>query len=105
LIEVPAFWDTSALVPLCVRQQASEVAKVWAGQFAMVAWWATRVEVHSAIARLNRSGDLNGVARQIALDRIRVLAAGWREIPPSDAIREQAATVLDTYPLRAADGL
>jgi hypothetical protein len=105
LIEVPAFWDTSALVPLCVEQRASGWAKVWAQQFAMVAWWATRVEMYSAVMRLSRSGDLQRPARQIALDRVQVLAAGWREIPPSDAIRVQAAMVLDAYPLRAADGL
>jgi len=105
LIQTLAFWDASALVPLCVEQDASEKVNVWAEQFAIVAWWATSVEVYSAIARLHRLGQLQIAARDIALDRARVLAAGWREIPPSDAVRDQAAVLLDAYALSAADGL
>jgi predicted nucleic acid-binding protein len=81
LIQTLAFWDASALVPLCVEQDASEKVNVWAEQFAIVAWWGARVEVHSAIARLHRLGQLQSAAKDIALDCALVLAAGWREIP------------------------
>ncbi len=68
-------------------------------------WWATTVEIHSAIARLHRSGKLGDNARQAALNRLSVLSRGWREVLPSDKLRSQAEVLLDMYSLRAADSL
>ena len=100
-----AFWDSSALIPLCVQEQTSNHAKSLAKQFAPVVWWATAVEIHSAVARLHRAGELNNAAKQAALNRLLVISQGWREILPSDKLRDQAETLLDTYPMRAADSL
>ena len=36
---------------------------------------------------------------------LRALMAGWTEVEPSEAVREQAARVLRLHPLRAADSL
>jgi predicted nucleic acid-binding protein len=100
-----AFWDSSALIPLCVQERTSNKAKTLAKQFAPVVWWATTVEIHSAIARLHRCGDLDDAGRQAALNRLSVLSRGWREVLPSDKLRAQAQVFLDTYSLRAADSL
>jgi uncharacterized protein len=100
-----AFWDSSSLIPLCVQERASAKIKMLAKQFAPVVWWATTVEMHSAIARLHRSGELDDAAHHAALNRLAVLSRGWREILPSDKLRDQAAALLDTYLLRAADSL
>jgi uncharacterized protein len=100
-----AFWDSSALIPLCVQERTSNKVKALARQFVPVVWWATTVEIHSAIARLHRSGELDDAARQAALNRLSVLSRGWREILPSDKLRAQAGVLLDTYSLRAADSL
>ena len=100
-----AFWDSSALIPLCVHERTSNKVKALAKQFLPVVWWATTVEIHSAIARLHRSGELDDAARQAALNRLSVLSRGWREILPSDKLRAQAGVLLDTYSLRAADSL
>jgi predicted nucleic acid-binding protein len=40
-----------------------------------------------------------------ALQRLRQLSAGWREVDPSDEIRETAARFLRVHPLHAADAL
>jgi len=98
-----AFWDSSSLIPLCVHERASAKIKTLAKQFAPVVWWATTVEIHSAIARLRRSGELDDAARHAALNRLAVLSRGWREVLPSDKLRDQAANLLDTYFLRTAD--
>jgi predicted nucleic acid-binding protein len=58
-----AFWDSSALIPLCVHEQTSNKVKRLAKQLAPVVWWATTVEIHSAIARLHRSGALDDGGR------------------------------------------
>jgi predicted nucleic acid-binding protein len=100
-----AFWDSSALIPLCVQERTSNKVRTLAKQFAPVVWWATTVEIHSAIARLHRSGKLHDDARQAALNRLSVLGRGWREVLPTDTLRAQAGGLLDMYSLCAADSL
>jgi predicted nucleic acid-binding protein len=100
-----AFWDSSALIPLCVQERTSNKVKTLAKQLAPVVWWATAVEIHSAIARLHRSGEFGDAGWQAALDRLAVVSRGWREVLPSDKLRDQAGALLDTYSLRAADSL
>jgi len=101
----PAFWDASALVPLCVHEITSRQAQSRLRQFLPVVWWASKVEVHSAVARLSRLGKLKDPAKKGALLRLDSLSRGWREILPSDSLRDLATRLLDTYELRAADSL
>jgi predicted nucleic acid-binding protein len=101
----PAFWDASALVPLCIHEITSRHAQSQLRRFMPVVWWASTVEVHSAIARLHRLGKLKDVEKKGALSRLDVLSRAWREILPSDTLRDLATLLLDTYELRAADSL
>ncbi len=100
-----AFWDSSALVPLCVRQGITTRAIALYRSYEAVVWWVTPVEIASALARLFRmkqldSGDWNK-ARQLA----KSLADSWFVVQPSDALRARAAQLVDRYDLRAADSL
>ena len=55
-----AFWDTSALVPLCCRQPANGNVRRLARRYGrMVVWWGSRVEALGALARLQREGALS----------------------------------------------
>ena len=45
----PAFWDASALVPLCVRQRMTPQAIALYKTHEAVVWWATPVEIASAL--------------------------------------------------------
>jgi predicted nucleic acid-binding protein len=56
----PAFWDTSALVPLCVQQQPSAAVRQMLQRYQIAVWWATPVEMRSAFERLLRMGQLTG---------------------------------------------
>jgi predicted nucleic acid-binding protein len=100
-----AFWDSSALLPLCVRQAASLQAQLYLRKFDPVVWWGTYVEVHSAICRLHREHLINDANKQGAVARLRLLSRGWREIFPDDQVRDLAVASLDNYVLRAADAL
>jgi predicted nucleic acid-binding protein len=100
-----AFWDASALVPLCVHEASSRQAQSQLRKFMPVVWWGSLVEVHSAIARLHRHGTLKDVEKQGALSRLDLLSRGWREILPGDHVRDLATRLLDTHELRAADSL
>ena len=46
-----AFWDASALVPLCVHEAASRHAQSYLRRFAPVVWWESPVEVHSGLRK------------------------------------------------------
>ena len=100
-----AFWDSSALVPLCVEQDATPQAESLAERYRMMVWWAAPVEMRSAFARLLRMGQITSKGRveaQIALEGLRAV---WREVEPGPALREQAERLIERFPLRAADAL
>jgi predicted nucleic acid-binding protein len=100
-----AFWDSSALVPLCIHEITSRQAQYHLHRLLPVVWWASLVEVHSAISRLRRGGKLSEVEKRGDLSRLDTLSRGWREILPGDQLRSLAARLLDAYELRAADSL
>jgi uncharacterized protein len=100
-----AFWDASALVPLCVNEASSRQAQSFLRRFAPVVWWGSPVEVASAIFRLHRGGDLTDAGMQGALARLLLLSRSWREILPTIQIRDSAIRCLEVHPLRAANSL
>ncbi len=104
-MKTTAFWDASALAPLCVHEAASRHAEMYLRKFAPVVWWGSLVEVHSAICRLHREKAISDSSRQGAFSRLRLLSRSWREVLPDDELREIATLALDKYALRAADGL
>ena len=100
-----AFWDASALVPLCIHEAASRQAQIYLRKFAPVVWWGSPVEVHSAICRLHRDKAITDLEKQGAVARLRLLTGGWREVVPDDQLRQLATELLDKHSLRAADSL
>jgi predicted nucleic acid-binding protein len=100
-----AFWDSSALVPLCVHESTSREAHSQLRKFLPVVWWGSLVEVHSAVARLHRLGQMSDAEKRSALSHLDLLNRGWREILPGDHVRELALQLLDAHELRAVDGL
>lgn len=100
------FWDSSALVPLCVQEASTAALSALAKEDPQVAvWWTTPVECASALARLEREGSLGAGATRQAFERLDRLAASWFQVEPLDEIREVARRLLRVHPLRAADAL
>jgi len=98
------FWDTSALVPLCVSEPASrEVRRLATADPSLVVWWGTRTECLSALARGRRDGKLAAAVEQRARRLLASLAAEWSEILPADAVRDRAERLLGVHSLGAAD--
>lgn len=100
-----AFWDSSALVSLCVHQPITPHAIAFYRIYDVVVWWSTPVEVSSALSRLARmkqitAGEL-AKARRLARD----LADSWSVIQPTDDLRTKAALLVERCDLRAADSL
>jgi uncharacterized protein len=103
--QATAFWDASALVPLCIREAASRQAQSYLSKFAPVVWWGSLVEVYSAICRLHRELEISDADKQGAGARLRLLSRSWREVLPDDQLGELATESLDKYSLRSADSL
>lgn len=100
------FWDSSAIVPLCVEETATDRALALVHEDPEVAiWWATPVECASALARLEREAALTPADAADAFRRLDLLARSWFEIEPHDELREVARRLLRVHPLRAADAL
>jgi predicted nucleic acid-binding protein len=100
-----AFWDASALVPVCIQEAASRQARSYLRRFEPVVWWGSLVEVHNAICRLHRGQEISNKDKQGAVARLRLLSRSWREVLPNDQVRDLATQTLDKYSLRAADSL
>ena len=100
------FWDTSAIVPLCVAEPSSAAVKsILSKDSSIVVWWATRTECVSAFMRQRREGGLNMQSERQARQLLGLLAATWSEVQPSDMLRATAERLLAAHPLRAADAL
>ena len=98
------FWDSSAVVPLCLDQPATaRVRALVDADPSVVVWWGTRTECLSALQRGQREQRIAGerVARaRLILGR---LASEWSEVQPSEPVRSRAERLLAVHPLRAAD--
>lgn len=101
-----AFWDTSALVPLCCYQpqsaQARQAARTYSRQ---VVWWGTVIDAVSSLNRLTREGTLNAKESGQAFARLDYLRGRWNEVQPTEEVRDRAERLLRIHKLRAADAL
>lgn len=101
-----AFWDSSSLLPLCVRQDETLLSVKHARRYPhMVVSWSTAVECHSGLARIVRMGELDQAERLAAVQRLVMLQTSWYEILPSESIRSTAIELLGSFSLGAADSL
>ncbi|MEQ9399099.1 MAG: type II toxin-antitoxin system VapC family toxin [Longimicrobiales bacterium] len=100
------FWDSSAVVPLLLRQPETPRSRwLFDEDPDMVVWWGTAVECASAVARLAREGVLDAAAEAQAFQRLDALRRRWHEMLPGDGLRAQALRAVRVHPLRAADAL
>jgi len=100
------FWDTSALAPLLWEEEDSPArSKELDGDPLLVVWWATAVEIESALFRRLSDGEIDAVNDTHARTRLARLAESWVEIQPTEAVREMAKRLIRVHGLRTADSL
>lgn len=100
------YWDSSALVPLCVDETSSaRVREIYRTDPAVVTWWGSGIECVSALARLEREGAMTADMVSAAIERLSGLGSAWHEVLPSPALRDTAMRLLRVHPLRAADAV
>jgi uncharacterized protein len=100
------FWDSSALVPLLVREASSW--KLWElirQDAEMVLWWATPVECAAALTRIDAEDYVGKPALEMAWTILHSFLAGATEVHPVNDVRLSAEHLISRHPLRAADAL
>lgn len=94
------FWDSSALLPLLVADQATDwLATELRRDLAVVAWWGTPVECAAVLGRMEQQHQLSRDAVRTALTRLDTARRQWIEVPPIEDIRRQSMRLLRAYPL------
>jgi uncharacterized protein len=100
------FWDSSAVVPLVIRQAASARADRWFDDDReLTLWTLTAVEITSALWRLVREGALDESIAREAEARAQELAAASHAIVDVEGVKDLARRLLRVHRLRAADAL
>jgi predicted nucleic acid-binding protein len=100
------FWDSSALVPLLVKESSSPlVAPLVRSDAEVVLWWASPVECRSAVHRRRREGRLSTAFVTGALGRLAEIVEDADVVEPTAGLRDRAGALLATHPLRASDAL
>jgi predicted nucleic acid-binding protein len=100
------FWDTSAIVPLLIREAETPAREAQLRKIpGVVTWWGTRLECVSALCRRERENVLSPRAVQSALNRLEALDRLWQVVSPSTVLLLRAERLLRLHPLRAADAL
>jgi predicted nucleic acid-binding protein len=99
-----AFWDASAIVPLCCSQAGSVPGRVLRRDLKrMVVWWGTPLEARIAFARPVREAEISSDERLTAIGLLGQLRVTRDEILPTEKLRSLAEELPDAHRLRAAD--
>jgi len=100
------FWDASALVPLCVREQQTPIVRgLLQPDQPMIVWFLSKTEIFSALCRKVREGALSEAdleTARAARDRWFEASVVVRDMP---AVAKRADRILRVHRLRAADAL
>jgi len=100
------FWDTSAIVPLLVREHKSDdVRRILQEDGNIIASWITPVEVSSSLWRRRHHNHLSLEEHQRAETRFAQLSTRWLEVAQSAVAIEVALDLLARHRLRALDAI
>ncbi|MEQ1604228.1 MAG: type II toxin-antitoxin system VapC family toxin [Pyrinomonadaceae bacterium] len=101
-----SFWDSSAIVPLCLNETKSQSARrLWRNFSEHFAWRETGVEIASALARRLREGSID-IARFDTAELIALsLEPHLKIVPPTARQLVLARRFPKLYGLRALDSL
>lgn len=100
------FWDSSAVVPLVVREENSDRVRTWVEDDEdMVVWTLTQVEVRSALSRMAREGRLGADDLHQATQDADDLLRQFQTVESLSAVKNRAKRLLMLHPLRNADAM
>ena len=74
-------------------------------KYEVVGWWASSIEGQSALKRLLQENQISQAAYDEAVKRLEIQSETWREILPTEKVRELALNLIKTQNLRTLDTL
>ena len=99
------FWDSSALVPLFVREALSgDMQALYESDPDVIVWWATEVECAAALERKARLGAPRPEI-EAGLARLDAIVQHWTEVVPGHVLRLSARRLIRLHDVRMADAL
>jgi predicted nucleic acid-binding protein len=100
------FWDSSAIIPLIVREEQSKYClRAYRADSDMLVWTMSKLEVLGALCRRMRDGALGPTSFDSAALRTNRLFESIYEVDAIQRVKERAMRLLRVHPLRAADAL
>jgi predicted nucleic acid-binding protein len=100
------FWDSSALVSLCVEEEFTSGAEsLYAEDSQIGVWWASPIECASAFARMRREGTIQLSEEEEARAVLSELSDRWYEVRPAETVRLNALRLLRLHALSTGDAL
>ena len=100
------FWDSSALVPLLLREDGSAPARRLASEDRDILVWAlSPIEVLSAMWRRRRTGELAESDHMAAEHGLAQLESVWSTVADLASVERRARRIIAVHPLRGADAL
>jgi len=103
---VNAYFDTSAVIPLLVEEQASSVVtELWEAATRLVTVRLLYPEARAALARARRDGRLDGRRHRVAVDGLDRLDAQFDHVEVTAELAARAGELADTEALRGYDAV
>jgi len=100
------FWDSSAVMPLLLQQDATtRMEEEYRSGSLIAVWCLTRVEAWSAVCRVRRDGRIGSPEVRLARSRLQGLTASWVEVDDLRAVARRAQRLLELHSLKAADAM
>jgi len=98
------FWDSSALVPLLVKEKETRYClKALSDDQEMLVWCLSKVEVISALCRRLRDKAFGEEEFQKTKEHLNDLIERAYEVQAIEKVQARALRLLEVHPLRAAD--
>jgi predicted nucleic acid-binding protein len=100
------FWDSSAILPLCVKESHTDkMLEISKDDPNFAVWWGTSIECCSSLARLRRECLITEAQEDMLRGILEKMQEYWTEIEPTDEVRSHARRLLLRHPLRVADSM
>ena len=101
-----SFWDSSAIVPLCLYEtRSANTGRLWKSFARRYVCWITSVEIASAIARSEREHLIDERRRAQAEKQFVALEQQWQLVEFEARIIDLARTFPSAYGLKAGDSI
>lgn len=100
------YWDTSALLPLLLKQRCSEnIREIIKEDKAISTSWISKVELSSAICRLEREGHISEIELDSLLRRVDMLIQSCCIVHPSEKLSDRAMRALRSHSIKSLDAI